>query len=554
MIKMVRFFFLLIILITSTSLYSQSQKYWIRFTDKDNVIFNPYNFFDAKAIQRRIKNNIPLVEFSDLPLRADYVREIKELSDSMTGQTRWFNAVACWVNTTQIQKIKSLPFVKEVVAMSGEQEILATPIILDLESGKNELLEAQINSLEGNLFDSLYTGRGVRICIIDAGFPDVDVSQLFNHIRENNQIVKTWDFKKNKSDVYRFNSHGTSVLSCIAGVYKGKKIGLATDAEFLLARTERIAYEGIAEEEDWLEAVEWADKNGADIINSSLGYTNAAHFIEDMDGNKTIISRAANLAARKGILVVTAAGNEGRSEWKYIAAPGDADSALTVGGINPWTGLHTSFSSYGPNASHHIKPNVSAFGHAIGYDNFSVLSEVTGTSFASPLVAGFAACAWESDTSLTNIELFQQIEHSGAMYPYYDYATGYGIPKASYFIDSLRREKFTPTFVVDTSDDVEIVIRINEKDFIENKWVTVSKAKKRFNFFHLNDFFNNQASNIPHSEPNVLYFHVENEQGYLDEYQVIAVNQIEVLKLFYDQYKGKILRFSFKGYVQELKL
>ena len=236
------------------------------------------------------------------------------------------------------------------------------------------MLEAQITSLEGHLFDSLYTGKGIRICIIDAGFPEVDESQLFEHIRNNNRIIKTWDFKKNKPDVYRYNSHGTSVLSCIAGVYNGKKVGMATDAEFLLARTERVTYEGIAEEEDWLEAVEWADKNGADIINSSLGYTKAAHFLEDMDGNTTIISRAANLAARKGILVVNAAGNEGRSEWKYVAAPGDADSALTVGGINPWTGLHTSFSSYGPNARHHLKPNVSAFGHALGYDTYSILN------------------------------------------------------------------------------------------------------------------------------------------------------------------------------------
>lgn len=551
---MVRILLLLITLLMSVSLFAQSQKYWVRFTDKDNVSINPYNFFDAKAIQRRIKNNVPLVEFSDLPLRTDYLETLERISDSITGQTRWFNAVACWVNDNEINTVRNLPFVKEVVVMSGEQEILASPNTLDLEAGENELLEAQINSLEGHLFDSLYTGKGVRICIIDAGFPDVDVSQLFDHIRDSNRIIKTWDFKKNKSDVYRFNSHGTSVLSCIAGIYDGQKIGLATDAEFLLARTERVTYEGIAEEEDWLEAVEWADKNGADIINSSLGYTKAAHFLEDMDGNKTIISRAANLAARKGILVVNAAGNEGRSEWKYVAAPGDADSALTIGGINPWTGLHTSFSSYGPNASHHMKPNVSAFGHAIGYHDFSVLSEVTGTSFASPLVAGFAACVWESDTSLTNMELFQEIEHSASMYPYYDYATGYGVPKASYFIDSLRKDKQRPTFVVDTTDEVQLIIRINENDFIENKWVTVSKGKKKFKFFHLNDFFNNKASNIPQSEPNVLYFHVENDKGYLDEYQVIAVNEIEVLKLFYDQYEGKTIRFSFKGYVQEIKL
>lgn len=539
----------------SISSFAQSQKYWVRLTDKDNVTFNPHSYFDIKAINRRIKQNIPLVEFSDLPIRKDYYNVIAKKSDSITGKSRWFNAISCWLTVDQLLEIKELPFVKEVVLMSGIQEF--TELNSDfnkLNKGEVDLLNSQIESLEGNLFDSLYTGKGMRICIIDAGFPQVNTSKLFKHIRNNNRIIKTWDFKKNKPEVYKYNSHGSTVLSCIAGIYEGKKIGLATDAEFLLARTERIAFEGVAEEEDWLEAVEWADKNGAEIINSSLGYTHASHFIEDMDGNKTIITRAANLAARKGILVVNAAGNEGRSDWKYVAAPGDADSALTVGGINPWTGLHTAFSSYGPNASHHLKPNVSAYGHTMGFNTFSQLGEVTGTSFASPLVAGFAACVWQADSSLTNMQLFKEIERSASLYPYFDYATGYGMPKASYFMDSLKEEEKNITFEIDTTDDVQFIIRIDEDYFKENRVVMPIKSPKRAKFFHLKDHYNTQASNIPLRDPNVLYFHLENERGYLDEYQVIAVNQREVLKLFYDQYKGKTLRFSYLGFVKELKL
>lgn len=536
--------------------FTQSQKYWVRFSDKDHVAFNPHNYFDSKAINRRVKNKIPLITFSDLPIRSDYYSSINKIADSITGQTRWFNAVACWLAPDVVSQVAELSFVKEVVKISATQEFSAientTP--LTHSKAKQDLLNAQLNSMEGQLFDSLYTGKGIRICIIDAGFPNVDTSPLFTHLRDNNQIIKTWDFKKNKPNVYRFNSHGTSVLSCIAGVYNGQKIGMAIDAEFLLARTERITYEGLAEEEDWLEAVEWADKNGADIINSSLGYTNASHFVEDMDGKSTIITRAANLAARKGILVVNAAGNEGASDWKYVAAPGDADSALTVGGINPWTGLHTAFSSFGPNANHKLKPNVVAFGHAVGYSGFSSLGELTGTSFASPLVAGFAACVWESDSSLSNMELFAKIEKSASLYPYYDYATGYGIPKASYFLDSIKDIDEEPTFVIDTTDDVEIKIRIKANYFIENKWVHKVKPSKRFKFFHLNDSYNINSSNIPTSEPEVLYFHVENQQGYLEEYQVVAINNIDVLRLFYDKYEGKTLRFSYKGCIQELKL
>ena len=211
--------------------------------------------------------------------------------------------------------------------------------------------------------------------------------------------------------------------------------------------------------------------------------------------------------------------------------------------------MHSTFSSYGPNASHHLKPNVSAYGHTMGFNTFSQLGEVTGTSFASPLVAGFAACVWESDSSLTNMQLFKEIERSASLFPYYDYATGYGMPKASYFIDSLKNNKEINTFKIDTTDELQLIIRIEDDYFIENRRVEPIRATKRAISFHLNDHYNTQASNIPLNDPNVLYFHVENERGYLDEYQVIAVNKKEVLKLFYDQYKGKTLRFSYLGCV-----
>ncbi len=541
--------FLLLFAIQLNS-FAQAEKYWVRFTDKKGVDFNPYTYFDSKAIQRRIKNNIPLVEESDKPVNPGYLKTVRSISDSVTGITRWFNAVACYLTEKEKREILRFPFVKDVTPITGRNKILEREKLNQVEKS---LLTRQTSSLEGNKFDSLYTGRGIRICIIDAGFPGVNTSDLFFHIRANNRIIKTWDFKKDKPEVYRFNSHGTSVLSCIAGIYKGQKMGLATDAEFLLARTERTTYEGIAEEEDWLEAVEWADRNGADIINSSLGYTEASHFVEDMDGNTTVISRAANLAARKGILVVIAAGNEGDSPWKYVAAPADADSALTVGGINPWTGLHTSFSSYGPNATHRLKPNVSAFAHTMAYSRVKSPNEVMGTSFAAPLIAGFAACAWQKDTSLTNMQLYKEIEKSASLYPYYDYAVGYGMPKAGYFTDTIT-ENTEPTFVVDSSDKIELRIIIKENYFKENNWINTVRSGKNTSFFHLFDHFDTNSSIVPDSDPNVLYFHVENRWGYLDLYEVIAVNKREVFRVFHDQYKGERISFHYKGYTEIIQL
>jgi len=219
----------------------------------------------------------------------------------------------------------------------------------------------------------------------------------------------------------------------------GTLLGMAPAAEYLLARTERMHREVYAEELDWLAAVEWADRNGADIINSSLGYTTRRYFPEQMNGRTSLVARAADLAARKGMLVVNAAGNDGDNEdWRTIGTPADADSVLAVGGVNPDTGLHLDFSAYGPTADRRLKPNVAAFGTVLaaapgGY------ARIDGTSFASPLVAGFAACAWQLQRTLPVMALFQQLQAAASLYPYYDYAHGYGIPQAETLLRNVRQ-------------------------------------------------------------------------------------------------------------------
>ena len=160
-----------------------------------------------------------------------------------------------------------------------------------------------------------------------------------------------------------------------------------------MARTERVAVENETEEVLWLMAMEWADANGADIINTSLGYASEEYFNYQMDGKTSIIARAANMAAKKGILVLVSAGNSGDSDWKYIATPADADSVLTIGAITS-SGIHRSFSSFGPTADFRMKPNVVAYGDVMGASKKGI-SKTQGTSFSCPLVAGYAACVWQ---------------------------------------------------------------------------------------------------------------------------------------------------------------
>ena len=228
------------------------------------------------------------------------------------------------------------------------------------------------------------------------------------------------------ADVYAHSNHGTAVWSCIAGMYEGKRLGAAVDAEFLLCRTELNLREIAAEEDHWMAAAEWADLQGADIISSSLGYGRPRHTYNDMDGQRTLVSRAAAMAVRKGILVVNSAGNEGVDKFHYITAPGDADSVLTVGGCYPMLPVKMPFSSVGPNSRGILKPDISAPGYVLAANKSGEYRPIGGTSFACPLMAGLAACIMQSQPQATNMQVKQLIQESGHFYPYYDYNLGNG--------------------------------------------------------------------------------------------------------------------------------
>nr|MCR4931019.1 S8 family serine peptidase [Bacteroidales bacterium] len=382
--------------------------------------------------------------------------------------------------------IKQLPFVKEVVMLTGNMQLTQQENVdwakwLDESTVENP--SAQIVRMGYRYFrDKGINGKGVRIAVFDAGFPQVNTHKVFQHLRDNGQIIKTWNFPNKKENVYGWNSHGLMTLSCIAGIHRYEDtdgevrsdLGMATGAEFLLARTE-IESEPFKEEVWWQMAVEWADKNGAQIISSSLGYGKDRYYTKDMNG-QSYVAKAGNMAARKGILVCNSAGNEGTDRtWRTIITPSDADSVLCVGGISySLTEYeHISFSSYGPTADGRQKPNVVAFGHAYtantGSDNDDY-DFVDGTSFSCPLVAGFAACALQAKPGLTAMQLFHEIEKSADLYPYCDYSFGYGVPQADYFTGDRKEVRPTFKFVKDSACVTVVPLKDNGKCrvFIKN--------------------------------------------------------------------------------------
>ena len=294
------------------------------------------------------------------------------------------------------------------------------------------------------LHNAGYRGQGMTIAVLDAGFPAVNSISAFSHLFQNNSIKGTFDFVLKQENVYGANSHGTAVLSTMAAYEPGKMIGTAYEANYLLLRTEDAATEHNIEEINWLLAAEYADSAGADVINSSLGYStfdapSRSYTYTEMDGNTALVAKAADIAAAVGILVVTSAGNEGNSSWRYISSPADADSVLSVGAVDS-LGMKASFSSFGPSADGQIKPDVVAMGQQVYIlTTAGNVAKSNGTSFSGPIVAGFAASLWQANPSRTNYEMVQLLRQSGSQAANPDNSLGYGIPNYSRTVTSLLK-------------------------------------------------------------------------------------------------------------------
>lgn len=494
------------------------QKIFIGFTNKRIENFDPYSYFDAKVINKRLDSGLPLYDFYDLPINQQHKDAVLSCQDiRYVNESRWLNGLIVYASQQSISHIRALPCVRTVYPLSTSPILSITNYDTTLNESLDSLLIRQTEEFEPIYFyNHNINGAGITIAVFDAGFPNADKSPALKHLFDNEQIIATYDFVRNKEFVYSYNAHGTMVLSCIAGNIKGKNMGLAQGASFLLARTETFT-EPLSEEENWLAAVEWAHRHGANIINSSLGYIHQRYFNSDMDGTTSLVAQAARIAARKGMLVVNAMGNSGGDRWHFMGTPADVDSVLSIAGIDPATGIHINFSSYGPTARYQRKPNVAAFGEAVVADKKKI-KKSQGTSFSTPLIAGYAACVWQMNPNKSNMEIFSLIEQSGQLYPYFDYAHGYGIPKASYFFH--KHEMKENLFTIEQTPQ-NIIVQINDSA------LTTANNK--------------------------LYWHIENTSGYLRKSQVIRVDTNKPLILSNDEInQHETIRVHYNGQTKEL--
>jgi subtilisin family serine protease len=417
-------------------------------TDKGQAAYtldNPQQFLSQKSIDRRMKQKIQVNE-TDFPIAASCIEQITATGVDIVAQSKWVQTVT--VKTTDsllVDELLSLPFVdtlylvyRKRLQTAEEQARPETPLVITSTTPYTNIYGeglAQIAMHNGEiLHEKGYRGEGMTIAVIDGGFYNADCIDAF----DPNRIIGTRDFSYLQADPYRIRvSHGTQVLSCMLSNKNNVYVGTAPQADYYLFSSEVDvgSEESPVEEDFWISAIEYADSLGVDISTTSLGYNvfdllEMNHTHAQLDGQSVLMSRAARMAAEKGILLLNAAGNEGNKDWQKITVPSDADKILTVGAIQ-LDRSPSPFTSQGPTVDGRTKPDVVALGTSTATINGNgSLSRSNGTSFATPVMAGLAACLWQAFPEWMNLELIACL-HQISQKPGEDIRFGFGIPDIS---------------------------------------------------------------------------------------------------------------------------
>lgn len=446
--------------------FSQEEDAWVYFKDKPSettFMETPLNMLTQRALDRRARYNIPL-DYKDVPIETTYITLVENaIGVEVMAKSKWLNALHVRGNKTDIDALKALKigdfnFVGSIQyankSLNAGSKISTSKKVnnpndkLKFQTSFNYGQAAnQIQMLNGDkLHEQNFTGAGMQIAVIDAGFPNVNTYAAFKRIRDNNQILGGYDFVNRNTNFYTGNYHGMAVLSTIAGYIENQFVGTAPDASFYLFITEDSVNETPLEESLWVEAAEEADRLGVDVINTSLGYyefdnSNYDYTYNEMNGQTTFISRGAEIAFSRGMILINSAGNEGNNAWNYIIAPADAASVLSIGAVNA-SGVIASFSSYGPTADGRVKPDVCAEGAGVYIINSSgSIATSNGTSFSGPVMAGVTTCLWQAFPTKTNAEITQLIKESAHLYNSPTAQEGYGIPNFQSIYNSLLVEE-----------------------------------------------------------------------------------------------------------------
>ncbi len=469
------------VLVNAQTAEFKDGRYRITMKDKNNSPYSvtrPQEFLSQKAIERREKFNIVVTE-QDIPVTPQYLSTISDLGAVLCNSSKWFNSAVFYIETKETYNlVAKLPFVKGIDFVApkpeykkdkhklSEQTAVERTLSIFSEPRKtNESAYSYLNNIYGrSIVQNLmlgtiqshlagHYGQGMTIAVVDAGFLHVDSASVFQLIRDEKRLLFTRDLSGTEklldsTSIYEEGSHGMMVLSLIGGFVPGKLVGTAPGANFILLHSEEGETEYVVEEDNWVAAAELADSAGADIISTSLGYSDfddksQSHTYKEMDGNSTRITIGADIAASKGMLLVNSAGNSGDEPWKYITSPADADSIITVGACKV-NKKRTKFSSLGPTSDGRIKPDVMALGlfPTIVTATGKIANTSGGTSFSCPLVAGCCATLWQEFPDSSAQAIKKALIRSGDRYFKPNAKYGHGIPN----INKVRAYFYTKEF------------------------------------------------------------------------------------------------------------
>ncbi|MEO4006085.1 S8 family serine peptidase [Flavobacterium sp. CAU 1735] len=462
--------FTFLVVFVQTFLFAQEDA-WVYLNNKPDAPFflnNPLSILTQRALDRRASQNIELDDM-DAPVHQAYIDQISANAGiQIMAKSKWMNALHVRGEEQAIRELTVLPFVNRIdfanKTLNGNTGIVANKNekkrpeakvdeISNLASGS--LLElftdSQIEVLNGHLLHQEgYTGNGKIIALINSGFKGVNTIPPFERIRNNNQIKGGYNFVTRDDNVYTGTDFGTKTLSTMAAYIENNYEGTALDASYYLFVSYGENGKSPLEESLWVEAAEMADSLGVDILNFPLGFykfdnPNYDYTYQAMNGETTFISRGANIAFSRGMIVVSPAGNLGNKPWRYITAPADVANVLTVGAINQireWA----SFSSVGPTSDGRIKPDVMAMGSATSVISGEGTCEFkSSTMYASSLIAGMVACLWQALPNKTNAEILQLIKESADRHNDPDNFYGHGIPNFQLALEQgmLKTNSFT---------------------------------------------------------------------------------------------------------------
>jgi hypothetical protein len=439
---------------------AQKNRYMVFFKDKAGTsysVLKPLEFLSQKAIDRRVAQDVA-VTIQDFPVNTGYVQGVRNTGADIFFTTRWMNGLLVQCDPLLIPAIETLSFVDHVEFVAPQPRLISNGRKERNLRRKNGSIgvetQTQLQMLGiPEMHAAEMRGEGMSIAIFDGGFQGVNTKAPFQHIFSEGRFDSnvSYDFVRNTNNVFQYDDHGTEVFSVMAAYIPDVFTGGAYEANYQLYVTEEVGPEYRVEEYNWLFAAERADSAGVDIINSSLGYydfdmSSMNYTQAQMDGKTTVVTRAAQWAADRGIIVVCSAGNEGNLAWKIISAPADAEGVIAVANVTP-QGIRSTSSSTGPSADGRTKPDLAALGAGVRTINASgSLGSSSGTSLSAPLITSLVAGVWQRFPSLTRKTLIEALKYTATQANNPDNELGYGIPHyravVNYLEQSLQQNIF----------------------------------------------------------------------------------------------------------------